>query len=91
MTDLVAKVYGLAVYMQKAAGCGSCTQPQGAIKRMTILILDMKHIKLNNGHQLAILNLIDLEVFRGIHAYFMNVTGMLVTLSQTSQFFIVIV
>ena len=29
--DLVAKVYGLAVYAQKAAGCGSCTQPQGAI------------------------------------------------------------
>ena len=51
----------------------------------------MKHVKLNNGHQLAILNLIDLEVFRGIHVYFMNITGMLVTLSQTSQFFIVIV
>ena len=51
----------------------------------------MKHVKLNNGHQLAILNLIDLEVFRGIHVYFMNITGMLVTLSQTSQFFTVIV
>ena len=51
----------------------------------------MKHVKLNNGHQLAILNLIDLEVFRGIHVYFMNITGMLVTLSQTSQFFIAIV
>ena len=54
----------------------------------------MKHVKLNNGHQLAILNLIDLKVFRGIHVYFMNITGtcgMLVTLSQTSQFFIVIV
>ena len=25
----------------------------------------------------------DLEVFRGIHVYFMNITGMLVTLSQT--------
>ena len=49
----------------------------------------MKHVKLNNGHQLAILNLIDLEVFRGIHVYFMNITGMLITL--TSQFFIVIV
>ena len=47
----------------------------------------MKHVKLNNGHQLAILNLIDLEVFQGIHVYFMNITGMLVTLSQTSQFF----
>ena len=47
----------------------------------------MKHVKLNNGHQLAILNLIDLEVFRGIHVYFMNITGMLVTLSQASQFF----
>ena len=47
----------------------------------------MKHVKLNNGHQLTILNLIDLEVFRGIHVYFMNITGMLVTLSQTSQFF----
>ena len=47
----------------------------------------MKHVKLKNGHQLAILNLIDLEVFRGIHVYFMNITGMLVTLSQTSQFF----
>ena len=47
----------------------------------------MKHVKLNNGHQLAILNLIDLEVFRGIHVYFMNITGMLVKLSQTSQFF----
>ena len=51
----------------------------------------MKHVKLNDGHQLAILNLIDLEVFRGIHVYLMNITGMLVTLSQTSQFFIVIV
>ena len=51
----------------------------------------MKHVKLNNGRQLAILNLIDLEVFQGIHVYFMNITGMLVTLSQTSQFFIVIV
>ena len=51
----------------------------------------MKHVKLNNGHQLAFLNLIDLEVFRGIHVYFMNITGMLVTLSQTSQFCIVIV
>ena len=51
----------------------------------------MKHVKLNNGHQLAILNLIDLKVFRGIHVYFMNITGMLVALSQTSQFFIVIV
>ena len=30
----------------------------------------MKHVKLNNGHQLAILTLIDLEVFRGIHVYF---------------------
>ena len=39
VTDLVAKVYGLAVYVQKAAGCGSCTQRQGAIKRMTIPIL----------------------------------------------------
>ena len=47
----------------------------------------MKHVNLNNGHQLAILNLIDLEVFRGIHVYFMNITGMLVKLSQTSQFF----
>ena len=47
----------------------------------------MKQVKLNNGHQLAILNLIDLEVFRCIHVYFMNITGMLVTLSQTSQFF----
>ena len=46
----------------------------------------MKHVKLNNGHQLAILNLIYSEVFRGIHVYFMNITGMLVTLSQTSQF-----
>ena len=51
----------------------------------------MKHVKLNNGHQLAILNLIDLEVFRGIHVYFMNITGMLVTLSQTSRYAIVIV
>ena len=51
----------------------------------------MKHVKLNNGHQLAILNLIDLEVFRGKHVYFINIAGMLVTLSQTSQFFIVIV
>ena len=40
---------------------------------------------------MAVLNLIDLEVFRGIHVYVMNITGMLVTLSQTSQFFIVIV
>ena len=47
----------------------------------------MKHVKLNNGHQLAIFYLIDLEVFRGIHVYFMNITGMLVTLSQASQFF----
>ena len=30
----------------------------------------MKHVKLNNGHQLAILNLIDLEVFRGIRVLF---------------------
>ena len=30
----------------------------------------MKHVKLNNGHQLAILNLIDLEVFRGIHVFY---------------------
>ena len=47
----------------------------------------MKHVKLNNGHQLAILNLINLEVFRGIHVYFMNITGMLVTLSETSHFY----
>ena len=40
----------------------------------------MKHVKLNNGHQLAILNLIYLEVFRGIHVYFMNIPGMLVRL-----------
>ena len=38
VTDLVAKVYGLVVYVQKAAGCESCTQPQGAIKRITIPI-----------------------------------------------------
>ena len=37
--DLVAKVYGLAVYVQKAAGCGSCTQPRGAIERITIPII----------------------------------------------------
>ena len=34
-----------------------------------------KHVKLNNGHQLAILNLIDLEVFRGIHVYLKKTGG----------------
>ena len=51
VTDLVAKSVWLGCmcrpYVQKAAGCGSCTQPQGAIKRITIPIYSRGQEKCN--------------------------------------------